>query len=181
MRELTNRPTTFEVQGRVERTAVRVVLVDSSGSVLLLSTRDASNPAFGVSWELPGGGIAPKEGVAEAAVREVREETGVRILLSDVGEPLWHREVFYTYRGEKRLQRESVCVARIAGTAPAIDVTGRETVEMEDHLLHRWWRVDEMITSKDRFYPRRLPHYIDALLAGHKIVDPLESWDEAHS
>ena len=147
----------------------------------MLSTRDASNPAFGISWELPGGGIAPQEGIAEAAVREVREETGIRILLSDVGEPLWHREVLYTYRGEKRLQHESVCVAKVVGTAPAIDITGRESIEMEDHLLHRWWRIVEMRTSNDRFYPRSLPRHIEALLAGHSVVDPLESWDEAHS
>ncbi len=177
--QLTNLSATREAQGRIERAAVRVVLVDSSGAVLLLSTRDASNPDFGVSWELPGGGIASQESVAEAAVREVRE-TGFHIRLSDVSEPLWHRDVFYTYRGERRLQHESVCVAQIVGTAPAIDTTGRDTIEMEDHLLHRWWRIAELLASQDRFYPRSLPRHIEALLAGRGVDDPLESWDETH-
>ena len=62
----------------VRRKAVRIVLLDLAGSVLTLSTRDASNPEFPMTWELPGGGIEPGESVAAAAVREVFEETGVR-------------------------------------------------------------------------------------------------------
>ena len=102
-------------------------------------------------------------------MREVREETGFQIRQADVGEPLWYRDVFYTYRGERRLQHESVCVARIAGTAPAIDTTGRDRIEMEDHLLNRWWRVEELLVSEDRFYPRRLPCHIEELLAGRAL------------
>jgi hypothetical protein len=139
MRRLTNLPRTCDASGRLERAAVRVVLVDSSGAVLMLSTRDASN----------------------------------------LSEPLWHRDVLYTYRGERRLQHESVCVARIVGTAPAIDTKGRDTVELEDHLYHRWWRIDELLASGERFYPRSLQRHIEGLLAGHRVDDPLESWDES--
>jgi len=177
MRQSTSLSRTRKVPGRTERAAVRVVLVDSSDAVLLLSTKDASNPDFGVSWELPGGGIIPQESIAEAAVREVREETGFDIRLEDISEPLWYRDVLYTYRGERRLQHESVCVAKIVGTSPVIDTTGREAVELEDHLLYRWWRIDELLASGERFYPRSLPRHIKALLAGHRVDDPLESWD----
>lgn len=36
-------------------------------------------PAKGLPWELPGGRIEPGETPAEAAAREVHEETGIRI------------------------------------------------------------------------------------------------------
>lgn len=163
---------------RVERRAVRVVLVDSAGSILLLSTRDATNPGFGASWELPGGGVLPGESIAEAAVREIREETGFVLSVSDISRPLWRRVVLYTYRGERRLQHESICVARIPEVAPCIDVTGREAIEREDHLLYRWWQVDELRGSDDRFYPRSLPRHIDALIAGLPVDEPFEMWDE---
>ena len=113
---------------RTRRLAVRVVLLDSASSVLLLSTRDASNPDFGISWELPGGGMVPQESVAETAVREIREETGLRQSLSDVSTPLWRRDVLYTYRGERRLQHEEICVARISALAPRIDAAEREWI-----------------------------------------------------
>lgn len=44
------------------------------GQQVLLVQRD--NPRF---WELPGGGIAPGETAAETVIREVQEETGVRV------------------------------------------------------------------------------------------------------
>ncbi|WP_066341755.1 NUDIX hydrolase [Azohydromonas lata] len=163
---------------RVLRFAVRVVLVDATDAVLLLSTRDASNPAFGTSWELPGGGIVAGESLSEAAVREIREETGILLSAPDLGRSLWHRDVRYTYRGERRLQREAICVARISGAGPAIDGSGREAVEQADHQQFRWWPVAELRTSAARFYPRSLPKHIDALLTGGVINEPDEEWDE---
>jgi len=174
-----SRPSDFTVQDRIERFAVRIVLLDSALSVLLLSTRDASNLNFGTSWELPGGGMIPGEGVAEAGVREIREETGLQLSLSAISAPLWRRDVLYTYRGERRLQHETICVARIRAVAPRIDDVGRERIELEDHLFHRWWRLDELRVSEERFYPRSLPRHIDKLVAGNRVEEPLESWDEA--
>jgi 8-oxo-dGTP pyrophosphatase MutT (NUDIX family) len=145
---------------------------------LLLSTRDASNPAFGSSWELPGGGISGGEGLVDAIVREVREETGLTLKPAEVGPPLWIRDVLYTYRGERRLQHETIFVATIAVPAPEIDVAEREPFELEDHLLFRWWHVDEIKASSERFYPRSLAQHMEAILRGQRIDDPMEVWDE---
>jgi 8-oxo-dGTP pyrophosphatase MutT (NUDIX family) len=46
---------------RVERSVVRLVVLDAANHVLPLQTRDLGNPAFGTSWELPGGGVEPGE------------------------------------------------------------------------------------------------------------------------
>ena len=50
------------------------VLLDESGENVLL-TRRADNG----QWCLPGGRVEPGESVAEACVREVREETGIQV------------------------------------------------------------------------------------------------------
>lgn len=163
-------------EDRVIRDAVRVLVVDQRGAVLLLSTRDASNPDFTESWEIPGGGIVKGETLAEAGVREVFEETGLRLFTETMSEPLWRRSVFYTYRGEKRLQREAICSAQILEVAPSISCTGREPFEQEDHLTYRWWSVDDLLASQDTFYPRTLPHHISALLDGCHVDDPVEVW-----
>jgi 8-oxo-dGTP pyrophosphatase MutT (NUDIX family) len=160
----------------VERQVVRVVLIDPAGLVLLLSTRDASNPAFGSSWELPGGGIENGENYADAAVREVWEETGIRINPDQVGEPRWRRHVSYPYRGKRRYQHEVIAVVRLSSAFPEIETCGRIGVEHQDHLEHRWWSVQEIECAGQRFYPRSLPENLGSLLAGNVIEEPEEEW-----
>lgn len=49
------------------------VVLDEEGRVLLILARDLRNRAV---WTLPKGALAPGERSADAALREVREETG---------------------------------------------------------------------------------------------------------
>jgi mutator protein MutT len=56
--------------------AVGAVVLDAEGHVLLV--RRAKPPRAG-EWTLPGGRIEIGEAPADAAVREVREETGVAV------------------------------------------------------------------------------------------------------
>jgi ADP-ribose pyrophosphatase YjhB (NUDIX family) len=55
------------------------VAVIEDGRVLLTQRED-----FPV-WCLPGGGVDPGESLAQAAVREVREETGLEVELERAG------------------------------------------------------------------------------------------------
>jgi 8-oxo-dGTP pyrophosphatase MutT (NUDIX family) len=161
---------------RVERNAVRVVVLDAANHVLLLQTRDLGNPAFGTSWELPGGGMEPGETYIEAAVRELREETGIKVEPAHVGIPTWRRDVEYTYRGERRLQHEVVVIIRLDEAAPNVEDSQRVDFESEDHFAYRWWTIDEIVCSDQRFYPRRLPALLRSFLAGDEIAEPFERW-----
>ncbi|MEV0247053.1 NUDIX hydrolase [Nocardia sp. NPDC050712] len=51
--------------------------IERAGAVLLL--RRAPGVFLAGRWELPGGGIEPGEAPEQAAIREVAEETGLRI------------------------------------------------------------------------------------------------------
>ena len=63
----------------LKRTAARVVVLDQHGHVLLLEARDPADASKGQWWEIPGGGIEKGETSAEAALRELYEETGIEL------------------------------------------------------------------------------------------------------
>ncbi len=99
----------------VERTSVRVVLLDDDERLLLFRTVDPTMPEIGEWWELPGGGIEPGESYAETAVREICEETGFEVSLAVLPDlPRWNRDSTYVRRHVRTWQHEVVVVARVA-------------------------------------------------------------------
>jgi 8-oxo-dGTP diphosphatase len=58
---------------QVYRNAARIVLISPAQRVLLFEARNNQGEHF---WLMPGGGLEPDETFAEAAQRELWEETG---------------------------------------------------------------------------------------------------------
>jgi 8-oxo-dGTP pyrophosphatase MutT (NUDIX family) len=160
----------------LERDAVRVVLQDATGRVLLFQAALASRSPD-VWWELPGGGIDEGETYLAAAVREIREETALEVSPARFGPPRWRRSATWFSRGVRRLQHEVVVQARIDACQPEIADGGRTAEELEDYVGARWWTVDEIVSSAERFYPGRLPELLPAFLAGDNIDEPFERWN----
>ncbi|MFC7549334.1 NUDIX hydrolase [Plantactinospora sp. GCM10030261] len=157
-----------------ERDSVRLVVLDREERVLLFHTREITRPEYGFWWELPGGGIDLGETYRETAVRELREETGFRITPDQVGEPTWRRTATFLFREVRRLQHEVVVPVRLTETQPAIDATEQLIEEQEDYVDFRWWSVPDIVASRERFYPGRLPTLLTPFLAGERIDEPFE-------
>ncbi|GLZ62646.1 MULTISPECIES: NUDIX hydrolase [Micromonospora] len=160
----------------LERRAVRVVVTDGTGRVLLFHTHDPDHPRLGTWWELPGGGMDAGETYRDTAVRELLEETGIVIIADQVGAPNWRRRASFLHRQVRHVQDEVVVAVRLGGPGPDVDETHRLDYEREDYFGFRWWPLPEVVASRERFYPGQLPRLITPFLAGTEIDEPFELW-----
>jgi 8-oxo-dGTP pyrophosphatase MutT (NUDIX family) len=159
------------------RHSVRIVLIDSRSRMLAFRTREYSRPEYGLWWELPGGGIEPGETAAQAAVRELYEETGIAVDESEVRPPNWVRSSTYVKRGTRRLQHEVVVLIRLDRPGPDLDTSRQLPDELEDYVDYAWLPVDSVIGSTEPFYPGRLPTLLADFLSGTDIDEPFERFN----
>ena len=144
------------------RRAVRVLLIDPDDRVLLLLAADPARPDEPY-WYTPGGGIEDDETLPACGVREVYEETGLRLLPGDLTVPVWHDRVEFSLDGRRYRQRQEYFTARSAGGAVA--PTGLTDVEVRSWRGFRWWSAEELAATADRVYPAGLDRLLGSLRA----------------
>lgn len=95
--------------------AASAVVTDDAGRVLLQRRRDSG------LWALPGGGMELGESLPGAAVREVKEETGLDVEITGlVGTYTDPRHIIEYSDGEVRRQFNICFTARVVGGEPAM-------------------------------------------------------------
>ena len=145
-----------------ERLTARVILLDPDDRVLLMKGRLPSDPAAPGAWFTVGGGVEAGESLAEAAIREIREETGFTDAV--VGPVLWSGEqIHHDRKGRPVRVMENFMVARCAGGAPSAD--GWQAMEREFVDDIRWWTLGDLTACREPIYPADLPERLTAILA----------------
>ena len=147
------------------RTSARVVLLDETGAVLLLcgadpAITDGTAPRW---WFTVGGEVRPGERLAQAAARELAEETGLRVAAADMVRPMWRRDEVFEFNGALIDSEEFYLVYRTRRVEPSI--TGR--TELERSYIHgaRWCDANdiaELAAAGEQVYPLQLGELLPA-------------------
>ncbi|GAA3852418.1 hypothetical protein GCM10022243_17600 [Saccharothrix violaceirubra] len=154
--------------GTAPRIGARVLLFDDADRVLLVHARDPDQPDQHW-WELPGGGLDPGESAEQAAVRELREETGIEV--DELGPCVWIRESRFHYRGRDHHRLDYAYLAYATG-----DSTGETELSANERVglvEVRWWTVGELRATADRLLPACLPGLVEDFAVGMVPAVPL--------
>ncbi len=133
------------------RASVGAMLINASGSILVLKRADVK----GEAWQMPQGGLRKGEDLQEALRRELREETGIlpehfRVL--EVCKDWLVYELPEAYRNDKvgRGQAQKWFLCQFLGEPDSVRPDGIEFVSYE------WVKAEELL---DRAAPFRLSVY----------------------
>lgn len=127
---------------RTRRIAGRILLVDDQQRVLLIHDR-IDLDATSSHWIAPGGGLEPGETPAQAAVREVYEETGLRVPLDSDAQAMYIERVRYTFAGQHFDQVNHYYLVRVRSGLPVRPAANTD-LEKVVALGHRWWPLAEL-------------------------------------
>jgi ADP-ribose pyrophosphatase YjhB (NUDIX family) len=139
-----------------------VLLVNDADQVLLFRGGDPARPGLRW-WFTPGGGLDAGESPAQGAARELAEETGLRARPAQLGEPVWHETVEFTFDGQWYRQPQHFYLLRVPQWE--VDTGGFEEAERVSVDGHRWWTVAELAQTRETCYPSGLAELLRRCLA----------------
>lgn len=141
------------------RPTARVVLFNPRGEIFLLLTHFDPEVGLPPRWLTPGGGIEVGETAAQAASRELFEETGLKVAVEDLGEPIWRTEGRWDWTdGNHHTFSDEFFQVKVEGFE--LDDSGWTPEEHRDVLEHRWWNLDELRGSQEFVGPPGLVEFL---------------------
>ncbi len=103
-------------------------------------------------WYTPGGGLEPGEDARTAAVRELREETGLRVEPDALVGPVHHDVAEFVFNGELCVQQQEYYLLDVPHFTPSPE--GLDELEHASIIGFEWWAPsDDGHLDGDQVWP----------------------------
>jgi ADP-ribose pyrophosphatase YjhB (NUDIX family) len=156
------------VTGPNLREAARAVVLDEDDRILMVKY---IFPSGEERWGTPGGGLDAGESYHAGIRREVREELG--LVDVEIGPHVWNRVYLFPMLTGHDGQRERFFLVRVRHFSPEPEI-GWERMNAEFVHDIRWWTLDEIDASTERFIPPGLTGHVRTLLVHGAPADPID-------
>jgi ADP-ribose pyrophosphatase YjhB (NUDIX family) len=150
------------------RPAARAVVIDPDDRVLLVRFEFSGAETV---WATVGGGLEAGESHEEAIRRELDEEAGLDRV--ELGPEIWTRTHVFELGIRWDGQAERYFLVRAQRFEPRPRLSWAE-LNAEGMAEIRWWTVDEIDASGERFAPRRLGSLLRELLQDGPLPEPVD-------
>jgi ADP-ribose pyrophosphatase YjhB (NUDIX family) len=127
----------------VYRPTARVMPVSAAGEVLLLLDQDPGEPGT-TRWGSIGGALDPGETLSDAAVREMFEETGIRIAVADLVGPFHQDQREFVYDGIRYLGESQFLAVVLDPAQATVSFENLEPAEVGNVFEARWWTPEDL-------------------------------------
>lgn len=140
----------------VRRDTARLIVRDPEGRVLLFRFTPDNRAPF---WATPGGAVDPGETHAQAARRELMEETGFDC---DPGAAIAMREVrYHAFWGDEVISEEHYFAVSVPHAE--IDTSGHEEIERAVMTSHAWFDRAMLRGWHETIFPDDVAELLDSM------------------
>lgn len=158
----------LDADGIPHRQAARIVLLDAEDNTYLIRGHDFSDVNHWW-WFTVGGGLEGTESLRQGAVRELWEETGLKVAPSQLEGPVLFRQAQFQFLKALARQDEHFFLYRVGGVRPTLRPGHLTDLEKDVLDEARWFSLEELrqqVESGQVVYPLEFPTYLRQWVKG---------------
>ena len=129
----------------IPRVSARVLPVSPEGEVLLLQDLDPAVPGV-LRWGTIGGAVDQGESLEQAAVREMREETGLVVSASNLSAPFMRTSHDFSWNGVQ-YRGDNTFFAVALAREVEVSFDRLEPDEVDTVVAWQWWRPADVAAA----------------------------------